>query len=254
LVAASRDGEQEKFMDRIGTPQPPEITLGATVLDRPRHQHADLVPGPTRIGAGALVADVPASGGAEANTRLTGTVGLVLLLLFAAQIATVILGVRSVLAWHVVIGLILVPPVLLKIGSTTWRMVSYYRRTGDYRQHPRPSSAKRILGPLLAALTVTMGASGIVLVVLPRWAHAAALSVHVWAAYAWLAALLVHVVPHFVHALRVAGRDWSGKVGSRIPRGGRRRVAVAVSLALGAVLALLLVGRATGYLHVYPPK
>lgn len=241
-------------MDRIWTPRPREITFGATMLDHPSHHDADRVPGPTRIGSGALVADLPASGGAQGNTRLTGTVGLVLLLLFAAQIGTVVLGVRSVLAWHVVIGLVLLPPVLLKIGSTTWRMVSYYRRTGDYRLHARPSLTKRVVGPLLAVLTVAVLASGIALVAGPQGAHAAALSIHVWAAYAWLAALVVHVVPHFVHALRLAGQDWSRKVESRIPLGGRRRVAVAVSLALGGVLALLLIGRATGYLHFYPHK
>ena len=59
----------------------------------------------------------------EANARLTGMTALVLLLLLAVEGYT-ILRVGADLTLHVVIGMILVPPVLLKIGSTSWRFAA----------------------------------------------------------------------------------------------------------------------------------
>jgi len=50
---------------------------------------------------------------------LTVDAALVLLILFAIQIATVIIGVRTHLSLHVVIGLILVPPLLIKISAVS---------------------------------------------------------------------------------------------------------------------------------------
>jgi len=73
---------------------------------------------------------------AVANSRLTAILGLTLLILFALQVVTVLLGVRSVLTWHVVLGLILLPPVLLKLTSVTWRMVSYHRGRDGFRESP----------------------------------------------------------------------------------------------------------------------
>ena len=55
----------------------------------------------------------------ERNARLTVDAALVLLILFAIQIATVIIGVRTHLSLHVVIGLILVPPLLIKISAVS---------------------------------------------------------------------------------------------------------------------------------------
>jgi hypothetical protein len=64
--------------------------------------------------------------GVQSNTRLTAAVGALLLGLLAAEGLTV-LRVRSLLTLHVFIGMMLIPPVLLKTGSTGWRFVRYYR-------------------------------------------------------------------------------------------------------------------------------
>jgi hypothetical protein len=63
--------------------------------------------------------------GVEANARLTGTVAALLLVLLAAEGVTV-LRVRALLTAHVFIGMLLVPPVLLRMGSTGYRFVRYY--------------------------------------------------------------------------------------------------------------------------------
>jgi hypothetical protein len=54
----------------------------------------------------------------EANARLTGMTAALLLVLLAVEGFT-ILRIGKLLTLHVVIGMVLVPPVLLKIGSTS---------------------------------------------------------------------------------------------------------------------------------------
>ena len=51
-----------------------------------------------------------------------------LLVLLAAEGVT-LLRVRELLTPHVFIGMVLIPPVLLKVASTGWRFARYYRGT-----------------------------------------------------------------------------------------------------------------------------
>src|SRR6202035_319092 len=86
------------------------------------------------------------------NARLTGATGAVLLLLFCVEVATVVMGVKGMLTLHVMIGLLLVPPLLVKISSVSWRFLRYYRRNEAYRRrglHPRrrESSARSFCSP-----------------------------------------------------------------------------------------------------------
>jgi len=129
--------------------------------------------------------EVSAAGGAAdaipvavANSRLTAILGLTLLILFALQVVTVLAGVRSVLTWHVVLGLILLPPVGLKLTSVTWRMVSYHRGRDGFADITPPPPVLRVLGLALAGLTVALLVSGITLLDGPGWAQSPALLVH----------------------------------------------------------------------------
>ena len=69
-----------------------------------------------------------------ANARLTASNAVVLLALLEAEGVT-ILRVRALLTPHVFIGMVLIPPVLLKVASTGWRFARYYRGA-------RPTSAR----------------------------------------------------------------------------------------------------------------
>ncbi len=64
-------------------------------------------------------------GNPAGNERLTALTGAVLLLLFAAEGVT-ILRVHELLTLHFFLGMLLVGPVLLKIGSTVFRFARYY--------------------------------------------------------------------------------------------------------------------------------
>jgi hypothetical protein len=56
-------------------------------------------------------------GGTEGNARLTASTGVVLLVLLAVEGVT-ILAIRPLLSLHVFIGLMLIPPVVLKRATT----------------------------------------------------------------------------------------------------------------------------------------
>jgi hypothetical protein len=80
---------------------------------------------------------LPDLNGPEGNARLTGGTGAVLVVLLAAEGVT-ILRIRGLLTAHVFIGLVLVPPVLLKTGSTLWRFARYYLGDPAFRRKGPP--------------------------------------------------------------------------------------------------------------------
>jgi hypothetical protein len=71
--------------------------------------------------------------GVEANAPLTGSIEAVLLALLGAEGVSV-LSVHRLFRLYVVLGMLLVPPVLLKTGSTTWHFARYYAGAPEYRE------------------------------------------------------------------------------------------------------------------------
>lgn len=107
----------------------------------------------------------PNSGGPAGNARLTAWTGLLLLVLSVAELVTLI-NVSGLISWHIVLGMLLVPPALLKTASTGWRIARYYRRNPAYRQAGPPPMLLRILGPAVVVSTLGLLASGLVLILL----------------------------------------------------------------------------------------
>lgn len=83
---------------------------------------------------------LPGTGGPAGNAHLTAWTGLVLLALSLAELVT-LLDVQGLISWHVVIGTLLIPPALLKTGSTGWRIVRYYRGHPRTRRQARRRSS-----------------------------------------------------------------------------------------------------------------
>jgi hypothetical protein len=193
------------------------------------------------------------SSSAAGNARLTALTGITLLVLFMAEIVTVILGVSRVLTAHVAIGLALTPVVLLKIGSTGWRFVKYYRGDRAYVRRGAPPTYLRILSPVLIAATVILLASGMLAFAGPHWLHGAALTTHKTIFYPWLLIFIVHTAAHFAEAMRLAVTDLLARSRARLVEIRTRRYMLAAVLTAGAVLAVVLAGHTGDYLHVYPP-
>jgi hypothetical protein len=172
----------------------------------------------------------------------------VLLLLLAAEGLTV-LSVRSMLTPHVVIGMVLIFPVLLKVGSTGWRLVRYYTGSPAYRRKGPPPLLLRILGPAVVLLTVALLASGVALVFGPHSRRHLLLQVHKASFVLWFGAMTIHVLGHVLETARLAPLDWMRRTRGEVSGATARQWVLAGSLAAGAVLGFLSVGAA----HTYVP-
>lgn len=82
--------------------------------------------------------------GVAGNSRLTGGMAVILLVLLAAEEAA-ILFIGSPLKPHILVGMLLVPPVALKLGSTGYRFVRYYSGKPSYVRKGRGSEPLRKL-------------------------------------------------------------------------------------------------------------
>ena len=185
--------------------------------------------------------------GVESNSRLTGALGAVLLVLLAAEGLT-LAGVRSLLTFHVFIGMLLIPPVATKTASTGWRFVRYYRGAPEYRRKGPPPLVLRLLGPVVVVLTATVLASGVALVFGPHSLRHQMLLIHKVSFVLWFGAMTIHVLGHVVETARLAPLDWVRRTRHDVAGASARQWALAASLAAGAVLGLVSIGAAHRYL------
>jgi len=132
------------------------------------------------------------SGGPEGNERLTATTAVLLVLLLAVEGVTILI-IRPLLTLHEFVGVVLIPPVLLKLGSSGYRFVRYYTRSPAYREKGPPWLLMRLLAPVLVAATIAVFGSGVYLLAtgerMGTW-----VGVHKTAFVVWLAVASVHVL------------------------------------------------------------
>lgn len=183
--------------------------------------------------------------GVEANARLTGYAGVVLLVLLAVESATA-MSLRHVLDLHVLLGFVLVPPVLLKLGSVGYRFARYYGGDVRYRAAGPPQLGMRVLGPILVVLTIVLFGSGIELWLFGYRFGFLWIAVHHASAYLWFIAIAVHAVNYLTRAPKLAAADWADHL-----RGAFTRQSVVVgSLVLGLALALAMIPFASPFTAV----
>jgi hypothetical protein len=186
----------------------------------------------------------------EANSRLTAGTAAVLFVLLAIEGLTV-LRIGALLTWHVVVGMLLVPPVILKIASTSWRFARYYLRDRAYREKGPPVVVLRVLGPFVVVLTIVLFASGIALLLDPNGLGGHLLLIHRASFIIWLAVMAVHVLGHLVETGRLAPRDWMRRTRRQVPGAGLRQLMIVASLVVGAILAVSLAGRTSDFRSTY---
>ena len=186
--------------------------------------------------------------GVEANARLTGGAAAVLLVLLAAEGAT-ILNVRGLLSAHVFLGVLLVPPVLLKTISTGWRFLQYYRGSPAYRRKGPPPLVLRLLGPAVVVLTLVVLASGIALVLGPSSARGQLLTLHKVSFVLWLGVMAIHVLGHLAETARLAPADWFRRTRREVAGARGRQWTLVASVVVGCVLGAAMLGPTSSY-HV----
>ena len=186
------------------------------------------------------------TGGVEGNARLTSSLAAMLLVVLALEGLT-ILQIGPLLIEHVFIGVILIPPIMVKIGSTSWRFFKYYSGDRDYQHKGPPPMMLRLLGPVVVVLTVVMFASGVALILLPHSTRQSLFFVHRASFVLWFMAMTVHVLGHLVETAQLAPRDWMARTKRQVAHSSRRQLLEVSSLALGVVLALVLTPYAYGW-------
>ncbi|HUY97179.1 MAG TPA: hypothetical protein VMW47_06115 [Verrucomicrobiae bacterium] len=180
------------------------------------------------------------------NERLTAALALVLLLLLAAEGATVAF-LRVLFPLHVFIGLVLLPLTGLKLTSVGYRAVRYYLGAPGYRRRGPPAILLRLLAPALVALTAALLGSGVGLLAVPP-GPSLLLFLHKASFVLWFMAMSVHVLAYLWHLPGLALADWRRV--DALPRGrvGRQGVVLG-GLVVGVVLAAALMPAASGWIH-----
>ena len=111
--------------------------------------------------------------------------GAVLLVLFVAECLT-LLNMGQLLTLHFFLGMLLIGPVGLKIGSTLWRFTRYYTGSAAYVRRGPPAPLQRVTGPFVILTTAAVLGTGVMLVVEGpgngSWGRLHHLSFFLWAA------------------------------------------------------------------------
>ena len=165
------------------------------------------------------------------NEILTSSAGAVLTVLLAAEGFT-LLRLDQMLTVHMFVGLLLVPPVALKLGSTGYRFARYYTGSPTYREKGPPLIWLRLLAPVLVAMTIAVLASGIALMALGHGSDTL-LTIHKVTFVVWGAVFAIHFLAHLPRMLRSVARR-------AVPGAGARLAAVGAAVSGGVLLAVVL--------------
>jgi len=168
-------------------------------------------------------------GGGAGNEQLTAVVAAVLIVLLAVEGAT-LLNLRSLLTVHAFVGMLLLPVVGLKLASTGWRMVRYYRRGEEYVRRGPPHLALRVLvAPLVVLSTVFLFGTGVALLAVDE-TQGTLVGLHKASFVVWLGATAIHVLAHLLELPRM--------IRSCVPGLVLRYGLVAASVVAGAAVAV----------------
>jgi hypothetical protein len=176
--------------------------------------------------------------GPRGNELLTSAVAVVLIALLAAEGLT-ILDLRQLVDEHMFIGLVLIPPILLKLGSVGYRFVRYYTGARPYTAKGPPRLLLRVLAPVLVAATIAVLASGVLLLGAGHKSRSL-LQIHQLSSIAWVAVFAVHFLAYIPRVVRSLATAMRATREYAVPGGGVRGLLVAGATGGGVALALAL--------------
>lgn len=173
--------------------------------------------------------------GVAGNGRLTAAFAALLLVLLAAEGATIPL-IGQLREEHILIGMLLLGPVAAKLASTGWRFARYYLGSPAYVRKGPPQVALRVLAPGVVFTTVALFGTGVALLLTGRNGELSFL--HKVSFIAWFALMTIHVLGHVLELPEPLRADW-GRRGPRLSGASLRLAAIAAALVVGAGLAVL---------------
>jgi hypothetical protein len=179
------------------------------------------------------------TGGVAGNARLTAAVAVALLILLAAEGVTIPF-IGKWLGPHMFIGLLLIPPVALKMGGTGYRFVRYYTHDAPYVRKGPPPIALRLLAPGVVLTTLAVFGTGVALLFTGPPSHTLIFA-HKLSFIAWVALMALHVLGHLLELPRLASADWrrNGPREARLAGAGMRASALAMAIVVGIGLGFL---------------
>src|SRR5579862_5655134 len=171
----------------------------------------------------------------DGNERLTSSTGLALLILLAVETLTT-LALRTYLNVHLFLGLLLLPPLALKLASTGWRFTRYYTRNESYVLAGPPRLLLRMLAPLLVLSTLALFGTGVAMIVVGHRGGELR-TLHTFSFIAWGVLTGVHVLAYLTRVLRDGTMDWRRHAVDAVAGARSRRAIVVGTLLAGVVLA-----------------
>jgi hypothetical protein len=184
-------------------------------------------------------------GGTEGNEILTTATAAILTVLLIAEGITII-RMGGLVSVHMFVGLLLIPPLLLKLGSTGYRFFRYYAGTRAYRQKGPPPLALRLLAPVLVVATVAVFVTGVWLLLLGHRSDQL-LMLHKVAFIVFGVVFGIHFLAYAPRVVRSLRADWGKARRQAVPGAGLRGMLVAASLGAGVALALSLLSLISGW-------
>jgi hypothetical protein len=190
------------------------------------------------------------AGGEVGNERLTALTGAVLLALLAIEGVTILFK-RQLLSVHMFLGVLLIAPVALKLGSTGYRFVRYYAGSMPYRLKGAPKTLLRfVIAPVTIVSTIVVLVSGVALMFIGPSSKDTLLPIHQVSFFVWLGFTSLHVLAHLPSIPRVL-RAEHGPAPRQAPGRGARRLALALALVVGALLAVLVIPQFPPWLNLH---
>lgn len=192
------------------------------------------------------------AGGTTGNEQLTAATGAVLLVLLAA-LGITILRIRPLLSEHMFLGILLIPPVGLKMASSGYRFARYYTSNPAYRRKGPPATPMRLLAPLVVISTVVVFASGVALLLAGPSSRGSLLLIHRASFVVWIAVTAIHVLAHLSDLPRAL--QTKHELQPELARYGTGRAGRVLSLSgalvAGLVLAILYIPQFSPWLNAH---
>lgn len=146
-------------------------------------------------------------------------------------------AIRLLLVPHIFVGLLIVPPLVLKLGTTGYRFVRYYTGNPQYRAAGPPNPLLRLLAPLLVVSVIVLIVSGIVLLMAgPQdgpWRR-----IHLLSFIGWFWIMAVHVLAYSDRTIRLTWVDLVCRGRQAVPGAATRRSLLVASLLLGIAVGI----------------
>jgi len=173
------------------------------------------------------------------NERMTALTGAVLLVLILVELVSAVI-LHTLLSIHVIVGVLLAGPLIVKLSSTGWRFLRYYTGSPAYVRRGPPHLALRVMAPLLIATTLVVIGSGIGLVVTGPQNAGPLLPLQRFSVLDWLPLFALHVFAHTWRVPRLVADDWSEPSDKSNASGRGRRLAVNLGALLAGTIAAIL--------------